>query len=154
MFCSRLAEWGVTNTAGGSMGWGGPQHVLSQNHQAYREESEKHCWGFGGAGSQWGAHRFISPDVFCLSSTRHHKVVAKSPGHREERVVVKPNTAGGSVGGLGPEPLSVYYSTCSMFQCFNIDLNFIRINILTKFHELLIKTVPSPVYTRIIHNLT
>ena len=54
-----------------------------------------------------------TPDVFCLSSNRH----PESPGHREERVVVKPNTAGGSVGGLGAvvkkwSRTAILYTTC------------------------------------------
>ena len=48
MFCSRLAERGMKNTVGARWGWGRPLHVLSQNHQADREESEKHCSGGGG----------------------------------------------------------------------------------------------------------
>ena len=36
--------------------------------------------------------------------------------------------------------------------CFNASN--LRINILTKFHELLIKTAPSCGYTRFFHNLT
>ena len=38
--------------------------------------------------------------------------------------------------------------SCTMFQSFETDLEFMRIKILTKFHKLLIKTVPSRVYTR------
>ena len=33
--------------------------------------------------------------------------------------------------------------------CFKTDLDFMMINILTKFHELLIKTVPSRVYIKL-----
>ena len=33
--------------------------AVPRPQQACREGSEKHCWGFGGAGLQWGADRFI-----------------------------------------------------------------------------------------------
>ena len=45
-------------------------------------------------------------------------------------------------------------ATCTMFQCFEIDLDYMRIDILTKIHEFFIITVPSWVYTRYFHNLT
>ena len=42
---------------------------------------------------------------------------------------------------------SVGIVRCAMFQCFETDLDFTGINILTKFHELWIKIVLSRVYT-------
>ena len=95
-------------------GSGGPRHVL---FQACREGYEKHCWGldwsgadsnmfcartpklaergmkniaggFGGAGLQWGADRFIYARRFCLSSTRHRKVVQNPQATEREREVV------------------------------------------------------------------
>ena len=38
-------------------------------------------------------------------------------------------------------------------QSYDPDQDFISINILTKFHELWIKTVPSRVYTRFFYDL-
>ena len=87
-------------------GLGGPRHVLLQ---ACREGSEKHCWGLDGgwaganmfcprapkltekrvkntAGALGGVPIVLStPDVFCLSSTRHRKVV-QNPQAIERRV--------------------------------------------------------------------
>ena len=40
------------------------------------------------------------------------------------------------------------------WSSFKFDLDIMRINILTKFHELWIKTVPSRVYIRFFYNLT
>ena len=76
MLCARtpkLAERGLKNTAGGSV---------------------------------WRARSGVPIDLstsdvyfFCLSSTRHRKVVRNPQATEGEReVVVKPNTAGGSVG--------------------------------------------------------
>ena len=59
MFCSRLAERGVKNTAGGWMGLGRTLTCFAPEPQACREGSEKHCWWFGGTGWQWGADGFI-----------------------------------------------------------------------------------------------
>ena len=52
MFCSRLAERGVKNTAGGSIGVGRALHVLRQNPQVAERGMKNIVWGFGGAGSQ------------------------------------------------------------------------------------------------------
>ena len=71
MFCARtlkLAERGVKNTAGGSVGRarsGVPMDVST-------------------------------PDVFCLSSNRHRKMYQNPQATERREVVVKLNAAGGS----------------------------------------------------------
>ena len=99
MFCSRLAERGVKNTAGGSMGGGAGPNMFCPRTPKLTEKRVKYTAGmFGGVGLQWGADRFIYARRFLLEFHPPLKSGPESPGHREGEVVVKPNTAGGSVG--------------------------------------------------------
>ena len=108
MFCSMLAERGVKNTAGSSMGVGRVLTCFTPEPQACREGSEKHCWRFGVAGSQWGADRFIYVRrlfFFCLSSTRHRKMVQNPQATEKERSGCKTKHCWG-LGGVGSVPPS------------------------------------------------
>ena len=70
-----------------------PEPQVRRGSKNFRPSCKKHCWG-----TRWGADRFIYARRFCLSSTRHRKVVQNPKTTERGEVVIKPNTAGGSVG--------------------------------------------------------